>query len=125
METFEEFLETIPEPDHRERTREVLDWVSKTFPNLQHKIAWNQPMFTDHGTFIIGFSASKKHLAAAPERVVVEIFSKEILDAGFEHSKDLIRFPWGRPMDYKLLQKLIEFNISEKADITTFWRKTT
>ena len=26
-------------------------------------------MFTDHGTYIIGFSVSKKHLAVAPEAV--------------------------------------------------------
>ncbi|QCB29216.1 hypothetical protein [Corynebacterium endometrii] len=28
-------------------------------------IAWNQPMFTHHDTFIIGFSHAKKHMAAA------------------------------------------------------------
>ena len=31
-------------------------------------------MFTDHGTFIIGFSIAKHHLAVAPERVVIQHF---------------------------------------------------
>lgn len=33
---------------------EVLGWVTKKFPNLKPKISWNQPILTDHGTFIIG-----------------------------------------------------------------------
>lgn len=59
METFADFITQIEEPKHRERTKEVLDWVTQKYPQMQHKIGWNQPMFTDHGTFIIGFSVSK------------------------------------------------------------------
>lgn len=63
MEIFSEFLAKIDNPEHRERTEEVLSWVKNKFPNLEPVIKWNQPMFTDHGTYIIGFSVSKKHLA--------------------------------------------------------------
>jgi len=80
-------------------------------------------MFTDHGTFIIGFSVSKKHLAVSPERAGIIHFSEEIIKAGYEHSKDLMRFPWDKPIDYTLLKKMIDFNIAEKADMTGFWRK--
>jgi uncharacterized protein YdhG (YjbR/CyaY superfamily) len=66
METFEEYIAQIVNPENQARMREVLDWVAQKFPNLAPRIAWNQPMFTDHGTFIIGFSASRHHLAAAP-----------------------------------------------------------
>jgi uncharacterized protein len=123
METFAEFTAQIEDSKHRARTEEVLDWVSQNYPNLGHKIGWNQPMFTDHGTFIIGFSVSKKHLAVAPEPFTIASFSDEIVSDGYAHSKDLIRFPWDKPIDYILLQKIIEFNISQKAQTTTFWRK--
>jgi hypothetical protein len=63
MEVFAEYLARIDNPQHRARTEEVLGWVTKKFPNLMPKIAWNQPMFTDHGTYIIGFSVAKHHLA--------------------------------------------------------------
>jgi uncharacterized protein YdhG (YjbR/CyaY superfamily) len=124
METFAEFIAQIEDPNHRERTKEVLDWVTQKYPQMQHKIGWNQPMFTDHGTFIIGFSVSKKHLAVSTERAGIAHFSDEIIKAGYEHSNNLMRFPWEKPIDYVLLQKMIEFNISEKADITEFWRKS-
>ncbi len=53
------------------------------------KIAWNQPMFMDHDTFIIGFSIAKQHLAVAPEKAGIDYFSDEIVKAGYGHTKQL------------------------------------
>lgn len=122
MEVFEDFLAGIDHPQHRARTEEVLSWVAEKFPDLEPKIAWNQPMFTDHGTFIIAFSVAKNHLAASPEKAGVDHFSDEIVQAGYEHSKMLVRFPWDKAVDYALLERIIEFNIRDKADVSTFWR---
>jgi uncharacterized protein YdhG (YjbR/CyaY superfamily) len=123
IETFKEYLEAIPNPSQRERTEEVLEWIHKKYPELQMRIAWNQPMFTDHGTFIIGFSISSKHLACAPEMVGIKHFSEDIKKAGYEQTMMLMKFPWNKPVDYELLGRMIEFNIIEKADCQTFWRK--
>lgn len=123
MEVFAEFLVNITDPHHRERTEEVLNWVAKTYPNLMPKMAWNQPMFTDHGTFIIGFSVAKHHLAVAPEKTGIDHFSAEIVQAGYDHTKQLVRIPWDSPVDFSLLERMIEFNIADKADCSTFWRK--
>lgn len=67
MDVFEEYLSGIENEAHRSKLREVLTWVKDTFPTLEPKIAWNQPMFTDHGPFILGFSASKPHFFISPE----------------------------------------------------------
>jgi hypothetical protein len=123
METFMEWLETIKTPEHRERAQEVLQWVMDTYPDLGKKIAWNAPHFTDHGTFIIAFSASSKHLAVAPEYAGIEHFSEQIKAAGYEHSMMLLKFPWNKPVDYALLGRIIDFNIEEKKDVQTYWRK--
>lgn len=123
MDVFSEYLAQIENQEHRTRTEEVLTWVMTSYPNLAPKIAWNQPMFTDHGTFIIGFSVSKKHLAVAPEKVGIIHFADKIVQAGYDHTKELIRIPWGHPVDFSLLEKMIEFNIQDKAACTTFWRK--
>ncbi|MBC5637145.1 iron chaperone [Ornithinibacillus sp. BX22] len=123
MEIFDECLRRIDNLEHRARMEEVLNWVIKTFPNLMPVVKWNQPMFTDHGTYIIGFSAAKHHLAVAPERAGMIHFANEIEEAGLEHTKELVRFKWDNPFDYVLLEKMITFNILDKADCTTFWRK--
>ena len=123
MEVFQDFLTRIENPANRARTEEVLAWVLRRFPTLEPRIAWNQPMFTDHGTFIIGFSVAKGHLAVAPERAGIVHFSETILASGYDHTKELVRIPWSSPVDYSLLEKMIGFNILDKSDTTTFWRK--
>lgn len=123
MEFFAEFLAEIDEPSHRERTEEVLAWISGKYPNLKKEIKWNQPMFTDHGTYIIGISISKKHMAVAPENVTITHFKDDIEKAGYTATSEIIRIPWKSPVDYTLLEKMIDFNIEDKANCTTFWRK--
>jgi uncharacterized protein YdhG (YjbR/CyaY superfamily) len=123
MEVFAEYLSNIDNPQNKARLEEVLNWVTKRFPSLVHRIAWNQPMFTDHETFIIGFSVAKQHFAVAPERAAINHFSDEIVKAGYEHTKELIRIRWDGPVDFSLLERMIEFNIMDKKDCSTFWRK--
>ncbi|GIP59046.1 iron chaperone [Paenibacillus sp. FSL W8-0186] len=122
MEVFAEFLDHIENPQHRERMEEVLSWVMKKFPSLSPTLKWNQPMFTDHGTYIIGFSISKKHMAVSPEQTGVAHFSDEISKVGYDQTKEIVRIPWDRPVEYSLLEKMIEFNMMDKATCTTFWR---
>ena len=123
MEVFSNFLVEIKDSMHRERTEEVFTWIKNKYPQLKKEMKWNQPMFTDHGTFIIGFSISKKHLAVAPESVAITFIEDAIVEAGYDYTKQLIRIPWSRPIDYALLEKLIEFNIHDKENCSTFWRK--
>ncbi|WP_432363763.1 iron chaperone [Sporosarcina sp. UB5] len=122
MEVFAEFLAKIDNPDNRARTEDVLTWVSEKYPQLVPVIKWNQPMFTDHDTYIIGFSVSKQHLAVSPEQAGINHFSEQIVQAGYKHTKMLAQFPWNRPFDYELLEKMIDYNIADKAGCTSFWR---
>lgn len=123
MDVFAEFLAKIDDPIHRERMEEIFEWITNKYPNLEKVIKWNQPMFTDHGTFIIGFSVSKKHIAVAPESVTITHVEDDIVKAGYDYTKEIIRIPWNKPVDYHLLEKMIDFNIKDKANCTTFWRK--
>jgi len=122
MDTFGDFIGTIQDSTHQARVKEVLNWVSQTFPQLKPRIAWNQPMFTDHGTFIIGFSVSQKHMAFTPEEAGISQFEDELKAAGIDHTKGIVRMPWNQPFNYELLKQMIEFNIQDKADIDKFWR---
>lgn len=123
MEAFADYLARIDHPEHRARTEDVLRWVRDKFPELKPIIAWNQPMFTDHDTYIIGFSVAKQHLAIAPERAGMIHFADEIKQAGHDHTNLLIRYKWNSPVDYELLERMIRFNIEDKAGCSTFWRK--
>lgn len=123
MELFEEYLAKIENETHRSRMREVLTWVKDTFPTLAPKIAWNQPMFTDHGTFIMGFSAAKQHFAVSPEAQGIVAFSNDIAKSGYNQTSNLFRIQWNDPVDFPLLGRIIRYNMEDKKDCTTFWRK--
>lgn len=118
----DEYLETIPDDDNRERMVDVLVWVGLTYPELELRIEWNQPMFTHHGTYIIGFSAASKHMTMAPERAAMIRFEQVMRERGTDFSTMLARQPWNRPFDYELLDAFIQHQLAEKQDITSFWR---
>lgn len=82
INVFENYLNKIENKGQRQRVEEVLNWVKNKFPNLKTRIAWNQPMFTDHGTFIIGFSISKKHMAVAQRELLLIIMQMKLNNVG-------------------------------------------
>ena len=121
-EFFEQILAKIPNPENRARATEVLEWVHKTYPQLVARIAWNQPMFTDHGTYIIGFSYAAKHMSVTPEQAGMIRFEDELEKRNISRGSMLFRVPWDEEVPFDLLSQMIEFNIDDKADITSFWR---
>lgn len=123
MKVFADFLNGIDDVEKRKKMEAVLNWVNNKFPNLAPEIRYNQPMFTDHDTFIIGFSVAKNHFAISPEKKSIEHFSNEIAKSGYEYTTNLMRIPWNEPIDYPLLEQIIKFNISDKKNHSAFWRK--
>lgn len=124
MASIKEYLAGMDNPEHRQRLEEILDWVATEFPELELQIKWNQPMFTDHGTFIIAFSKAKKHLSVAPEKAGMRQFADEIAESNYNPASEIFRIKWDQPVNYKLLKEIIEFNIKDKGDCQTFWRKS-
>ncbi|MFT3716407.1 MAG: DUF1801 domain-containing protein [Gordonia sp. (in: high G+C Gram-positive bacteria)] len=120
--TVDEFLDDIPDPEHRAKLAGILDWVGATWQQLEPVMKWNQPMFLDHGTYIIGFSVFAKNIAVGPETAVLDRMRERIHAAGYTTTKQLIRIGWDQPIDHDLLASIIDLQITEKAGVTTLWR---
>ena len=123
MDNFRDFLAKIDNQDQQARLEQILQWVLDNYPQFETRIAWNQPMFTDHGTFILGFSVAKKHIAIAPESVAMVAFNDQIEAAGYTHGTNMFRIMSDQEVNYQLLQAIIDFNVADKKDLTSFWRK--
>jgi len=95
---------------------------TKHISRLETKIGWNQPMFTSYGTFIIGFSIARNHMAITPEIKGMQTFHQDVARLGYSQTERLFRIKWDQPVDYELLTRMIEFNIKDKENCTTFWR---
>ena len=120
IQTLDKYLATIPNGDNRARMVDVLVWVGLTYPELELRIARNQPMFTHHGTYIIGFSAASKHMAMVPERATMIRFEPVMREHCTDFGKMFARQPWNKPFDYELLDAFIQHQLTEKQDITSF-----
>ena len=123
MKELEAYLESVEIPEQRARMEEVFQWIHEKYPKLTAAIKWNQPMFMDHGTFIIGFSRAKAHMSFTPEEPVINLFSDAIKASGYDRTKGLAKIKWTDEVDYDLLAKMIEYNIEDKKDCTTFFRE--
>jgi hypothetical protein len=122
ISTLDKYLATAPNDDKRARMVAVLNWVAEHYPELELHIAWNQPMFTHHGTYIIGFSAASKHMRMAPERATMIRFEPVMRERGTDFGKMFARQPWNKPFDYELLDAFIQLQLTDKRDVTSFWR---
>lgn len=122
MDNLMPFLDQLKNQTQRERLVEIFNWINSNYPQLKSRIAWNQPMFTDHGTFIIGFSVSKNHISIAPEAAGIKQFSDDFTRIGYTFGKQLFRITNVQEVDYELLKNIIDFNIAEKKNCTKFWR---
>lgn len=123
MEKFADFLKGIDQTEQRDRTEEVINWVQDKFPKIVPEIKYNKAMFTDHGTFIIAFSIAKNNLAPASEKEGIKHFSDEMTQTGYTYTENLMKIPWTQSGNYTLLEKMIQFNISDKKERSTFGRK--
>lgn len=123
MNDFESYLSAIQDLEKRERMENIFSFIKTAFPHLKEEIKWNQPMFTNHGTFIIAFSISKGHISVAPEPDAINRFKAEIEKAGYSLTPNLFRIKWGDKIDFELLYRIIAYNIEAKKDAKTFWRQ--
>lgn len=123
MNEFKEFLDNIGNQDNRNKLEEVLIWIHNEFPDLEMVVKWNQPMFTDHGTFIVGFSVAKAHMAFTPEEYGIGIFKDKAEALGYATTKMLIKIKWNQDVDYDFMKDVISFKIEDKKECESFWIK--
>lgn len=100
----------------------IRNLTGQHYPQLELRIAWNQPMFTHHGTYIIGFSLASKHVAMNPERATMIRFEPVMRERGTDFGKMFARQPWNKPFDFELLDAFIQHQLAEKQAVTSFWR---
>jgi uncharacterized protein YdhG (YjbR/CyaY superfamily) len=119
---FKDFIEGIQDESKKNKLITIFEFIVTKFPKLTPRFAWNQPMFTDHGTFIIAFSVAKNHISVAPEAKAIQKFKEQIEKSQYECSSMIFRIKFTQEIDFLLLEKIIEFNIIDKAEHSKFWR---
>lgn len=119
---FKPYLEKIEDKKDRKKVRDVYKWIEDQFPDLQREVKWSTPLYSHHGTFIIGVKPARKHFSINPEFKGIDVFSDKIKKAGYTHEKMTYKIKYSDEVDYELLKEIIEYNIEDKKDAVKFWR---
>lgn len=118
----QEFIQKVENVAHRQHLTELYEMIQADFPQLKYEVKWNQPMFTDHGTYIIGFSVSKDYVNIAPEIKTMEKFAERIKGNRYAQTKNYVKIGVKDTIDMLMIKEMIQFNILDKAECQTFWR---
>lgn len=68
------------------------------------------------------YNCYKQHIAVAPEAVVLNRFDEDIKKAGYRRTKETFSIKWTDEIDFDLIDRMVEYNIEDKKDMTKFWR---
>ncbi|MFZ9564427.1 MAG: DUF4287 domain-containing protein [Ilumatobacteraceae bacterium] len=107
----DELLDALT-PEQADLIRRILDAITKKHPNLETVVAWNQPMLKLGKDYVIGFSASKRHLTIGPwGREPMTVFANDL--AGYETNKKTFKVPLDWKVDAVLLNRLVRHRLNE------------
>lgn len=99
-------------PEHARLTRDILGAITKKYPKLELVIAWNQPMLKLGKDYVIGISASKKHLTIGPwGNDVISAFADQLVD--YETNKKTFKVPLDWKVDARLLNRIVAYRLDE------------
>lgn len=115
------FLENVENFKISVKLKTIIKWIESNYPELNLEYKWNQPMFVKKGTYIMGFSASKKHLGVGLEASVMEHFKTYLDELKIEHGKMIFRIKEDDVINYELFKKIIDYVIELKKDVKSFW----
>lgn len=84
--------------------REVCETIRLNIGQAEERLSWQMPTWKRRSD-LIHFAAQKKHVGIYPGPEAVELFTPELDDKGYKHSKGAIRMPYGR-VDLELLGRI-------------------
>lgn len=98
------------DPVQAKTVKQIFKIILKKYPNLEHVIAWNQPMLKHKQKYIFGLSVAKNHILIAPfDAKVFKLIKPWFKD--FRVNKKTIALPNDWKPDSKILHKIIEHSI--------------
>lgn len=84
--------------------------IAKTAPAATEAIKYGIPTFVLHGN-LVHFGAFKTHLGFYATPTGHTAFAEEL--APYESGKGSVRFPFGKPIPYSLIAKIVGFRVQE------------
>ncbi len=108
FESVEEYIASYP-PEIQVILEKVRQTIRKAAPGAGESISYGMPTYKLKRV-LVHFGAQKTHLGFYPTPSGIEAFKEEL--AGYDTSRGTIRFPWGHPIPYDLIMRIVEFRVA-------------
>jgi uncharacterized protein YdhG (YjbR/CyaY superfamily) len=94
--------------------REILEKlrlvIKKSAPEAEEVISYQMPAYQYKGPLVY-FAAHKNHIGFYPTSSPIIAFKDELLE--YEQSKGAIKFPFDKPIPYKLVEDMVKYKLAE------------
>lgn len=112
FETLADYYRSI-DPTQARTLRKIFKTIRDKHPNLEHLIAWNQPVMRLGTMYVFGAGVAKNHILLNP-------FSKKALESVMKRYPDLkinkhtIQIPNDWKVDESLINRLVKARLAER-----------
>ena len=86
--------------------------IRSAAPEAQEKISYKMPAFFQNGPLVY-FAAFSHHIGFFPTASGIEAFEEEL--KGYDTAKGTVRFPFGKPIPYELVSRIVRFKVEENT----------
>lgn len=116
----DQYIERFP-AETQEILRRLRNLIRATAPEAREALKYGIPTFV-LGENLVHFAAFKKHIGFYPTPSAIERFADEL--RGFPNSKGAIQFPLNRPVPYELIERIVQFRVTEASQRAATPRNT-
>ena len=111
MESIDEALSDLPQPDH-DALQRIIDVARRVAPQASDGVSYGVPALKVAGKPLIGVSAAAHHLSVFPfSPAAIDVVRTEL--DGFSVSKGTIRFTAEHPLPELLIERLVAARLAE------------
>ena len=103
FESVDEYIASFP-PEVAERLELVRQAVLRRVPGAEETISYQIPTIKVDGKYLLYFAGWKHHIAIYPVPEFHEALEHKV--AGYRAAKGTLRFPFGEPTPYRLIESI-------------------
>jgi uncharacterized protein YdhG (YjbR/CyaY superfamily) len=109
----DEYIASFP-VEARSGLERIRALIHQAAPNVVEEIRYGMPAMLIEGTHTIYFAGWKKHVGVYPVPKAPSALERELED--YRGEKDAVRFPFKKPVDWELVERLIAFLVTRPAE---------
>jgi uncharacterized protein YdhG (YjbR/CyaY superfamily) len=113
MNEVDKYILQFPE-EVQEILRRIRKLILDRAPGAEESISYGMPGYKLNRKPLVYFAGFKNHIGFYATPSGHSEFGKEL--SGYKHGKGSVQFPLGQPIPYDLIERIVEFRVTENLN---------